>query len=124
MSGLGKNNVVGVAGWGGYRVNIVKGDMMTAIPKARVWQSEKYRRFVASLECCVPTTTHSSRETVIPHHTEGGGRRKRDDLTIPVCKFHHDIYHDLSRKGFEKKYGVWVDDLIVATQALRCGEWL
>ena len=90
---------------------------MTAFPKAKVWKSKKYLRFVASLECCIPQC-NIDRATVIPHHTEGGGRRKRDDLTIPACFRHHAIYHKRSRKGFEYIFGVNIKDIIAATQAL------
>jgi len=89
------------------------------LQKAKVWQSKKYLKFVASLECCASSlvyTPHDARETVVPHHVEGNGRRKRDDLTIPLCKYHHDAYH-ASRAIFEHMYGVDTKKLIAETQA-------
>lgn len=102
------------------------------LQKKKRWKSKKYLRFVASLECCASMsvyTPHDSRETVVPHHTEGGGIRKRDDLAIPLCKYHHDAYHNLSREGFEYMFDIDVDEAIEETQAawLAAGnkaEWL
>ena len=93
-------------------------DKNPAFPKAKRWKSKKYLRFVASLDCCVPDCS-TDRDTVIPHHTEGGGRRDRDDLTIPACHFHHGVYHSITvtREEFEQAYNISIDEVIEETRA-------
>ena len=58
------------------------------------------------------------------HHLRDGqgmGQRAPDDLTIPLCPFHHrgpGGYHGLGKRRFESLYELTERDLLEATNAI------
>lgn len=78
-------------------------------------RSEKHRRWVASLPCCVP---QCGRRNVQAHHLgcspvpKARGLRPGDDWCVPVCVQHHDpnhqgsIHHDGGERAWWERKGL------------------
>lgn len=83
------------------------------------WRSEKYRRFVASLVCCVP----GCGRTDVQHHHEqeeahgGMGTKAGDERGTPLCCGHHDERTRTSRDAWTR-WNVDPEEVIRRTQAL------
>lgn len=61
-----------------------------------------YLAWLRELPCCICMDDHSE-----PHHIKGlklGKNMKIDELTIPLCRAHHDAFHQDPAK-WEKLYG-------------------
>jgi len=92
--------------------------------KKQVFRSPTYRRYVASLPCCV---TGYQGEGVDPHHIKGhgfGGTVKCSDLfCIPLKHELHVELHDKGWQSFEEKYNVsqYVQALYTIEQAEEDG---
>lgn len=58
------------------------------------------------------------------HHLRDGqgmGQRAPNNLTIPLCAYHHrgpGGYHGMGKRGFESVYGVTERELLVMTDEL------
>lgn len=89
---------------------------MTAPPqwKPTVWRSEKYRRFVASLSCCICAASGCNAH----HENLNGGKmggKESDEFCIPLCTTHHHYRH-VQPGGYWQRYGKDPEEVIRRTQ--------
>ena len=85
------------------------------IPKPRVWRSDKYRRFVATLKCALPGCNVVGGNA---HHEQERGSGKMggkcdDSRVFCLCPLHHFYRHATGRGIFGN---VYPERMIAATQ--------
>ena len=75
--------------------------------KTSCFRSEKYRKYVSGLPCCVTRIEYKSCD---PHHIKGrgyGSSVKCSDLfCIPLSHELHQEFHQIGWKSFEKKHNI------------------
>lgn len=82
---------------------------MTALPKPKREKDSDYLEYIRKQPCLVRLCQELS--SVDAHHviTKGQGKvgSKVDDrLTVPLCRYHHEIYHRFGMDEFESRYGL------------------
>jgi hypothetical protein len=78
---------------------------------SRPVEDPKRRAWIRTLPCAVCGRT---RGVECAHTGDRGLSQKSSDARgIPLCKAHHDEYHQLGRRGFETKYRLDIEGLIL-----------
>ena len=64
-----------------------------------------YRAWIRSLPCMV--ANRDCRGGTDPNHVgQYGQARANDRNAVPLCRRHHDLYHEIHRRAFEERFGV------------------
>jgi len=70
--------------------------------KRKTPRSKHYLNYIRSLPCCLcghPAEAHHM-------ETAGVGMKGSDYLTIPLCRIHHNEYHNKGKKTFTDSHGL------------------
>lgn len=79
----------------------------------KVLRSNDYINWIRTLPCIVctmavgyiPSMEFRSDPHHIPLKGHGGmGIKTDDNRTIPLCRFHHELYHQMGRESFEDRF--------------------
>lgn len=82
-------------------------------------KSQKYLKFVRSLDCCICFQPGAEAHHVKNPWTSSGVSVKPSDVhSIPLCRNHHQEFHNKGRIDWEDKYQVSQSDLVIRTQVL------
>lgn len=76
---------------------------MNPQPKVKPWRSEKYRRWVASLPCCICYTIGCNAH----HENLNGGKmggKESDEFCIPLCTLHHCERHERPGRFWQRHH--------------------
>ena len=76
-------------------------------PKAIVFKSRKYLDWIIKQNDCLacPNDNHCIgilRLYIDPHHLSG---RSRDDIVVPLCRYHHRLLHDTAQSEWQEVMG-------------------
>jgi hypothetical protein len=102
---------------------------MSALPKPRRERDEDYLAYIREHDCLL-----SGKQDIVcnnllmpidPHHVTAKGHGKTgskadDKRAIPLCRFHHDLYHLIGLEEFELRYAVILEyEIIKLNRAYR-----
>lgn len=73
--------------------------------KQKPIRSEKHRRFIASLPCCVSGVSGQTQAAHIRSGFFGMGAKPGDDLCVPLSWKEHDRQHKCGERKFWEPYG-------------------
>jgi hypothetical protein len=96
-----------------------------ALPKPQRFESPEYRSFIRRHHCCVWNCWKRTEAHHVVFDGQGKTGSKVDDTqTVPLCRPHHDAYHELGRADFERAYGLNLAQIIIdlLTEYIREGE--
>ena len=72
--------------------------------KGRI-EDPAYRRWIRTQPCLVQD--RDCRGPIDPNHVGRFGRGRDNDYNaVPLCRRHHDLYHEIHRQRFEARFGV------------------
>lgn len=76
----------------------------------------QYKEYLHSFPCVVCDVTEGKRTLgVQTHHVESNRDDDSDWGMVPLCVFHHSELHQLSRRGFERRYRLDSVDMLKHT---------
>ena len=74
-------------------------------PRKGKMEAPAYLRWIRTLPCLAESRDCWGR--VDPHHVGHFGRgRDNDHNAVPLCRRHHDFYHQIHRRAFEERFGI------------------
>lgn len=86
---------------------------MTALPKPKREKDSDYLEYIRKQPCLAKSllVNTCSDSAVDAHHVVNHGKGKvgskvDDRMAVPLCRFHHEIYHRLGLDEFEARYAV------------------
>lgn len=79
-------------------------------PKFKLWECEKYTKWVKTQNCCCCEKPADDPHHIIGHNMGGMGTKAHDLFTIPLCRGCHNELH-ADRNAWEQKHGSQIDHL-------------
>jgi len=80
---------------------------MIPVPKPTRIHDEAWLDEIRAMPCCVCVHLNIQQLYVTdPNHTKTKGSGGGDDTAAPMCRLHHDEWHDIGKERFAQKYGI------------------